>query len=59
MGLVLIKNQSLMKIIKNIGCLKEDIHKLFHKYYGYGNNTMEQWNEFVKKYNNNQYKLIA
>ena len=31
-------------------CINENIHKLFHKEYGYGNNTEEQWEEFVNKY---------
>lgn len=31
-------------------CINEDIHRKFHKEYGYGNNTEEQWNEFVNKY---------
>lgn len=31
-------------------CINEDIHIEFHKEYGYGNNTEEQWNEFVNKY---------
>lgn len=34
-------------------CLKEDLHKLFHKIYGYGNNTEAQWSEFVLNYKNN------
>lgn len=34
-------------------CLKEDLHKLFHKIYGYGNNTETQWIEFVSNYKNN------
>jgi hypothetical protein len=29
-------------------CISEDVHKLFHTKYGYGNNTIEQWNEFVE-----------
>ncbi len=28
-------------------CLSENIHKEFHKIYGYGNNTEQQWNEFL------------
>lgn len=34
-------------------CITEDIHKQFHNIYGYGNNTQEQWNEFVSNYNKN------
>ena len=40
-------------------CITEDIHKLFHKEYGYGDNTEEQWEEFVIKYKNGNYKLSA
>lgn len=29
-------------------CMKEEIHKQFHKLYGYGQNTVEQFVEFVK-----------
>ena len=32
-------------------CLTKEIHKKFHEVYGYGNNTEEQWNDFVKNYN--------
>lgn len=35
-------------------CLKEDIHKLFHSMYGYGNNTESQWNDFILSYKNNK-----
>lgn len=38
-------------------CINEDVHRLFHNKYGYGNNTMEQWNEFVKDYKNGYYKF--
>ena len=31
-------------------CINEDVHKKFHGIYGYGNNTEEQWNEFVNTY---------
>jgi transposase len=36
-------------------CLREDIHKLFHSVYGYGNNTNEQWFEFEKDYKDGKY----
>ena len=32
-------------------CINEDTHKEFHKRYGYGNNTIEQWEEFIINYN--------
>lgn len=31
-------------------CITESIHKLFHSMYGYGDNTQEQWNDFLEKY---------
>lgn len=31
-------------------CINEDVHRIFHKEYGYGNNTEEQWDEFLNKY---------
>ena len=34
-------------------CVNEKIHKQFHKMYGYGDNTQEQWDEFVLKYKQN------
>lgn len=36
-------------------CVNEDIHKLFHKEYGYGDNNMEQWREFTYKYKQGLY----
>lgn len=40
-------------------CINKDIHVLFHNKYGYGNNTMEQWNEFEADFLNGKYKEIA
>lgn len=31
-------------------CISESVHKEFHRRYGYGDNTLEQWNEFIKNY---------
>lgn len=31
-------------------CVNSDVHHLFHKIYGFGNNTIEQWNEFENKF---------
>ena len=28
-------------------CLRKDIHKDFHNKYGYGNNTLEQFNDYL------------
>lgn len=36
-------------------CVSNDIHILFHKEYGYGNNTQEQWDEFVNRYKSGYY----
>lgn len=38
-------------------CVNEDIHKLFHKEYGYGDNTEEQWEKFTEDYQNGKYDL--
>lgn len=37
-------------------CLRDDVHKLFHNIYGYGNNTVEQWDEFTNDFKNNKYE---
>lgn len=31
-------------------CIKEDIHIHFHSIYGFGGNTIEQWDEFINTY---------
>lgn len=40
-------------------CLTKEIHKQFHAFYGYGNNTQEQWDEFVSDYKIGKYKNVA
>ena len=35
----------------NMVRITKDVHNEFHKIFGYGNNTPEQWNEFVENFN--------
>jgi hypothetical protein len=39
-------------------CVRKDIHTLFHKIYGSGGNTEEQWNNFVVKFNDGEFTEI-
>ena len=36
-------------------CVRKDIHNLFHRIYGSGGNTENQWNNFVKRYNEHEF----
>lgn len=36
-------------------CLRDDIHNLFHKIYGSGGNTIEQWSRFKEDFLNHKY----
>lgn len=40
-------------------CITENVHKLFHKIYCYGDNTEEQWEEFVFDYKNGKFNNVA
>lgn len=38
-------------------CVRNDIHNLFHRIYGVGNNNEMQWNKFVTDYKNGVYNF--
>jgi hypothetical protein len=45
--------ETFLSLQENYGsyiCINENVHKNFHSLYGYGNNTEEQWNDFVNTY---------
>lgn len=39
-------------------CLSKNVHLIFHNIYGYGNNTQEQWDEFVRNFKEGKYSEI-
>ena len=42
------KYRCLRTVVENGITISEEIHKQFHLIYGYGDNTLEQWEEFIK-----------
>ena len=49
------RSQELQKQYPMGICLQKEVHTLFHNIYGYGNNTPEQWYEFVSDFKNGKY----
>lgn len=39
-------------------CVNKDLHSLFHRIYGSGHNTEDQWNCFVENFHNHKYDDI-
>lgn len=42
------KYKCLRTVLDNGITVSKEIHELFHKTYGRGDNTLEQWEEFIK-----------